>query len=125
MKQTQFTNKTFYWIIIVIIGVLMLWNIYAFLITTLTALLPLAIQALLLILIITKNQYAKIGIKLWALVFLTIASALQFGGKLLQDLAENFTNVNASHYITTGITMTIGILIVVFLNKTVKVIEVK
>lgn len=125
MKQTQFTNKTFYWIIIVIIGVLMLWNIYASLITTLTALLPLAIQALLLILIITKNQYAKIGIKLWALIFLTIASALQFGGKLLQDLAENFTNVNVSHYITTGITMTIGILIVVFINKTVKVIEVK
>jgi len=60
-------------------------------------------------------------IKIWAIVFLVIANGLQFVGRLLQDLAEGFDNMNMQHYLTTGITILIGMLIVVYTNKTVKI----
>ena len=91
----------------------------------LIGLLPITIQSILLGLIITKNQYARIGVKIWAIIFLAIASGLQFVGQLLQDIADNFTTVNSIHYITTGFTVLVGIMIVVFVNKTVTIIEVE
>ena len=125
MKQSQFSNQTFYWIIITVIGGLMIWNLYATITTgRLIGLLPISIQGVLLGLIMTKNQYAKIGIKIWAIVFLAVASGLQFVGRLLQVAADNFSNATALHYITTGFTVIVGILIVVFVNKTVEVIEI-
>jgi len=126
MKQSHFSSKTFYWTIIVIIGGLLIRNIYAIIVTEqIVGLLPITIQGVLIGLILTKNQYARIGIKIWALIFLAIASGLQFVGRLLQDAVDNFANANSLHYITTGFTVLVGILIVAFANKTVKVIEIE
>ena len=126
MKKCHFSNQTVYWIIIAIIGGLMIWNLYATIITgKLIGLLPFTIQAVLIGLILTKNQYAKIGVKIWAIIFLAIASGLQFVGQLLQDAVDNFANANALHYITTGFTVLVGIMIVVYVNKTVEVIEIE
>ena len=126
MKQSHFSNQTVYWAVIAIIGGLMIWNLYATITTgRLIGLLPITIQGVLLGLIINKNQYAKIGIKIWAIVFLVVASGMQFVGRLLQDAADNFTNANSLHYITTGFTVLVGILIVVYVNKTVEVIEIE
>ena len=126
MKQSQFSNQTVYWIIIAVIGGLMIWNLYATITTgRLIGLLPITIQGVLLGLIMTKNQYAKIGIKIWAIVFLAVASGMQFVGRLLQDAVDNFANANALHYITTGFTVLVGILIVIYVNKTVEVIEIE
>jgi len=88
-------------------------------------LLPVTIQGVLLALIFMKNQYAKIGIKIWSILFLLIASGLQFFGRLLQDAVDNFVNANALHYITTGTAVIIGMVIVFCVNKTVEVIEIK
>jgi len=124
MKQSHFSNQTVYWTIIAIIGGLMIWNFYAIVTSgKLIGLLPITIQGVLIGLILTKNQYAKIGIKIWAIIFLAIASGLQFVGRLLQDVANNFSNVNSIHYITTGFTVLFGVLIVVYVNRTVEVIE--
>ena len=87
----------------------------------LIGLLPIAIQCALLTLIFIKHEYAKVGIKIWAILFLAIASGLQFVGRLLQDLADGFGNINLQHYLTTGITILIGVLIVVYTNKTVEI----
>lgn len=104
----------------------MIWNIYATTTTgKLIGLLPITIQAILIGLILTKNQYAKIGIKVWAIIFLAIASGLQFIGQLLQDAVDNFANASSLHYITTGFTVLVGVLIVVYVNKTVEVIEIE
>jgi|TARA_B110000240_G_C13059324_1_gene266787 hypothetical protein len=126
MKKTLFTNQSVYWTIIAIIGGLMIWNLYATITTgKLIGLLPITIQAIIIGLILTKNQYAKIGVKIWAIVFLVVASGLQFVGRLLQDAADNFANAQALHYITTGFTVLVGIMIVVYVNKTVEVIEIE
>ncbi|WP_373707555.1 hypothetical protein [Kaistella sp.] len=126
MKISKFNNLTVYWTIIAVIGGLMIWNIYATINTRkLIGLLPVTIQGVLLALIFMKNQYAKIGIKIWSILFLLIASGLQFFGRLLQDAVDNFVNANALHYITTGIAVIIGIVIVFCVNKTVEVIEIK
>lgn len=124
MKKSHFNNKSVYWIIITIISGLFIWNLFAvFKAGNLFGLIPALIQAILLGLIFTKNQYAKIGIKIWAIIFLAIAYGLQFTGRLLKDLTENFTNVDLSHYLTTGIVVIIGISMVIYINKTVEIIE--
>ena len=126
MKISKFNNQTLYWTIIVVIGGLMMWNIYATIDTgKLSGILPITIQGVLLALILTRNQYAKIGIKIWSIIFLIIASGLQFFGRLLKDAVDNFVNANSLHYITTGITVIIGIMIVLYVNKTVEVIEIE
>ena len=103
-----------------------MWNIYATIDTgKLSGILPITIQGVLLALILTRNQYAKIGIKIWSIIFLIIASGLQFFGRLLKDAVDNFVNANSLHYITTGITVIIGIMIVLYVNKTVEVIEIE
>lgn len=126
MKKSHFSNQAVYWSIIAFIGGLMIWNLYATISTgKLIGLLPITIQAILIGLILTKNQYAKIGIKIWAIIFMAIASGLQFVGRLLQDAADNFANASSLHYITTGFTVLVGVLIVVYVNKTVEVIEIE
>jgi cation transport ATPase len=124
MKKSHFNNKTVYWIIIAIIAGLFFWNLFVVIKTgNLFGLIPALIQAILLGLIFTKNQYAKIGTKIWAIVFLAIAYGLQFIGRLLKDLTESFSNVDLSHYLTTGVAIIIGITIVLYINKTVEIIE--
>lgn len=126
MKTSHFSNKTVYWTIIAFIGGLMIWNIYVTITSgRLIGLLPISIQGVLIGLILTKNQFAKIGINIWAIIFLVIASGLQFVGQLLQDAANNFINANSLHYITTGFTILVGVLIVFYVNKTVEVIKIE
>lgn len=112
-------------IMALIVGFMTL-NLYITIITgRLIGLIPISIQGVLLGLIMTKNQYAKIGIKIWAIVFFVVASGLQFVGRLLQDAVDNFSNANALHYLTTGFEVIVGILIVLYVNKTVEVIEIE
>jgi hypothetical protein len=115
-----------YWTVIAIISGLLIWNLYVTMTTgNYIGLLPITIQGILIGLILTKNQYAKIGIKIWAIMFFTIASGLQFIGKLLIDTSDNFANANSLYYITTGFKVLVGVLIVVYVNKTVQVTEIE
>jgi len=126
MEKSHFSNQTVYWTIISFIGGLMIWNFYATITTgKLIGLLPITIQAVLIGLILAKNKYAKIGVKIWSIIFIVIASGLQFVGKLLQDAVENFANANSLYYIKTGFAVLVGIMIVFYVNKTVKVIEIE
>lgn len=126
MKKSQFSNQTVYWTLIAIVSGLMVWNLFATVTSRkLIGLLPVTIQATILALILTKNQYAKIGIKAWVIIFLVIANGLQFIGRLLQDVFDNFVNFNSLHYITTGSIVLVGITIFIYVNKTVTVIEIE
>jgi hypothetical protein len=126
MKKTHFTNQTVYWGIIAIIGGLLFINLYTtFIKAQLIGLLPITVQSVLLGLTITKHQYAKQGIKIWAIIFLVIASGLQFVGRLLNDLFDGLSNTDAQHFLTTGITAFVGVLIVIYVNKTVEIVEIE
>lgn len=124
MKQSHFTDRTVYWAVISIIGGLLLWNLYATVTTgRFVGLLPITIQSVLLGLIFTKHQYARIGIKIWAIVFLVIASGLQFFGRLLEDAVNGFPDVDWQHYLIKLVTGLIGIILVICVNRTVQVVE--
>lgn len=124
MKKSIFNSVVFYWVIVSILGVLLLWNLYFTIThTRFSGLLPIVIQATLLVLIFKRHEYAKIGIKLWAIIFLIFAAGLQFFGRFLNDLTDSFTNADLQHYLTTGLTILIGIIIVGYTNKTVEIVE--
>ncbi len=126
MKKSHFSNPIVYWLVILFLSLIMLWNIYAIFVSgRLIGLLTVGIQVVLLGLILTKNQYAKIGIIVWTIVFMVLASGLQFVGRLIKDAAYNFAQADVKHYISTGITMLIGVLIVVLVRKTVHIVEVE
>lgn len=126
MTKSNFKSKTFYWIVILFLTVILIWNLYSIIYSSnLLGLLPITIQFILLALIFTKHKYAKLGIKFWAILFLIISSGLQFIGRLLQDMGNGFINVDFQHYLTTALTVLIGIIIVIYTNKTVETNEVE
>ncbi len=71
-----------------------------------------------------RHKSVKIGIKIWAIIFLITSSGLQFVGRLLQDVGSGFVKVDFQHYLVTGVTVLIGIFIVILTNKTVEVKEI-
>ncbi|OKL41590.1 hypothetical protein A3841_11155 [Pontibacter flavimaris] len=124
MNRSYFTNTLFYWVIILILSLLLIWNLYlTFAYSRLAGLLPIAIQVSLLALILKKHEFAKNGIKIWAIIFLIAGPGLQFLGRLLRNLAESFTSADLQYYITTGATILVGVAILYYTNKTVEVVE--
>ncbi|MFT4699267.1 MAG: hypothetical protein ACI9SJ_002433 [Flavobacteriaceae bacterium] len=125
MKKSYFKDQTLYWVIIIILGGLLIWNSTILLAyQKLIGLLPILIQTVLLILISTKHEYAKIGIKIWTISFLIVGPSLQFFGRLLNEILNGFEVISIQHYAITGLKITIGILIILYTDKTV-VVEVK
>ena len=87
MEKTIFNNQTFKGLIIAALAVLLCWNTYTFLISqSLIALIPAFVQLIVLILILTQNKYAKIGITVWSII-LIVGPSLSILGKTLKVLA--------------------------------------
>ncbi|MDO5614752.1 MAG: hypothetical protein Q4G16_01070 [Cruoricaptor ignavus] len=120
--KTYFQNNTFYWLLILFIGTLIAWNTF-FLFSRFEFIifLPIIIQTILLYLIVTKNKYAKLGIKIWTIFFLIIAYGLQFFGQTLKFFATNFTEFDGLNYFRVLLFLVIGIFLLIFTNKTVEV----
>lgn len=123
MKETEFKNKYFYWIIILIVGVLLLKTIFTtFYYNQSVGILPMIIQFLLLIFILTKHKYARIGIIIWTTLFLLIFSAVQ----LAQGLVRNFNyGIDISwlqYYLLIFVNLIVGTLVLFYTIKTTKVI---
>jgi len=76
MKKTLFANSNFYYGVIVYLIILLIWNILNVIRGNILGLLPAFIQIALVMLIITKNHYAKIGLKFFSLVVLIVAPPL-------------------------------------------------
>lgn len=126
MKKVKFNSEIYFWIISSILILLMAYNLYVTLVQRLLmGLLPIIIQSVLLVLLFTKNRMAKIGVKIWSMVFLVIASGLQLIGKLIVDAAESFANMNLGFYFQTTLSLIIGLLIFIFAEKTIEIIEVE
>lgn len=124
MKKSYFTNAVFYWASILLLSVLLLWNLYLTIAQSrLVGLLPIVIQTTLLVLIFRKHEYAKNGLKYWAIIFLIVGPGLQFFGRFLENLTSSFSSADLAHYLTTGITILIGIVIVVYTNRTVEILQ--
>jgi hypothetical protein len=124
MKRIIFKNAFFHWAIVSILSLLLVWNLYKAVTTPkLVGLLPILIQILLLTLILRRHEYAKIGIKLWAIMFLISGSGLQILGGITRDLSDSFANLVLQHYLVAGVTILLGIVIVNYTNRTVEIVE--
>ena len=125
MKETEFKNKYFYWIIILIVGGLLLKTIFTtFYYNQSVGIFPMIIQFLLLVFILTKHKYARIGIIIWTTLFLLVFSAVQ----LAQGLVRNFNNgIDISwlqYYLLISVNLIVGTLVLFYTIKTTKVIMV-
>ena len=121
MQITVFKNQTFYYSILALLGCLIVYNCYVILtFQEIWGFIPILIQAIIIGLIITKNQFARIILKVWAVIFLIVGSSLQIIGQLVQDIFEQ-DSVDIIFYIVTGINLLIGSLVVYYTNTTVVV----
>ena len=125
MEKTKFNNTTYYWAVMTIFILLLANNLFVAIVGfRVVVLLPVVILSILLFLTITKNKLAKSGIKIWAMIFLIIASGLQFFGQFLKDIAYGFGNIDFWYYMKTGLSVCLGILIYIYANKTIDIVAV-
>ena len=122
MEKIFFKSKIFEYILIVYIVSLLCWNLYAVGIGNLIGMIPVAVQAILLLLIFSKNKHTKNGIKIWAIILILSQgiSFLAMIGKFLL-VGETIT----SELLNKAIFLTIGILIYVFNEKYVELVKIE
>jgi len=119
MKKTVFKNKYFYWLLIIYLFLLLAWNINTLILGNVIAILPILAQSFLIILILTRNKYTKMGIKIWA-IFLIIGPSLSILGKSLKLLVGDDLNILYTSLIYNSLFLIIGALVYSFNDKTVK-----
>ena len=87
MKKVLFKNQKYYVVIVMTLIIVILWNLFVLLVSDqLTPLIPISVQSIVLILVLIKSEYAKLGIKLWSLL-LIVGPGLIIAGKALKILA--------------------------------------
>jgi hypothetical protein len=124
MEKTQFNNKFFYWAIILVVSGLLLKTVY----TTFSenqsiGIMPMVLQFVLLILILAKHKLARIGIIVWASLFLLILSIFQITRQLVQNIKYGFDMIFMEYYLLVSINIVVGILILYYTIKTTKIIK--
>jgi len=123
--KTVFKNKTFFYLLIGLISILLLWNVYTLINTgNIWALLPILIQTVLLILIFTNHQYARVSIMAWTIIVLIGASALGLLASLFDignDLIDSTKVTDTNYIIQKLIQLVLGVLMLDFTRRTVKV----
>lgn len=117
----KFTNIYFYYFLIILIISLLFYNTYSLAINfSLSIFIPIIIQLVILIMILTKNKGTKIILKIWSLVFFIIAGAMQVIGKLLKDASNDYQTFDIVNYVYCISIIIIGIVVFLFTNKTIK-----
>ena len=123
--KTVFKNKPFFYLLIGLISILLLWNVYTLIsIGNLWTILPILIQTVLLILIFTNNQYARVSIMAWTIIVLIGASALGLLASLFDignDLIDSTKVTDTNYIIQKLIQLVLGVLMLDFTRRTVKI----
>lgn len=123
MKKLVFLKFRFYVFVIAYLTVLKSLNIYAIFSGNLIGLIPLTIQVVLLFLLIKKHSMAKIGLKIFSIVVLIIASSLKLISALLKILIGEYADLNFFDYLSAIMNLILGIVILYFTNKSIKIEE--
>jgi hypothetical protein len=125
MKKSVFKNKTFFYLLIGCIPALLLWNLYALIITGNTyALIPAFSQIILLVLILTRDKYARIAIIIWAIILIIgpslglLADVLDIGNNLWDN---DFKGIDVYNVVNVLVQLAGGILVLDFTRRTVRV----
>lgn len=123
MQITEFKNQTFYYSVLALLTCLILYNCYVILtFQEIWGFIPILIQAAIIGMIITRHHFAKIILKIWAVVFLIVGSVLQIILQGIEDII-NQNEMDFIFYIVTMINLVVGSAVVYFTNKSVVVRE--
>ena len=124
MEKAIFTDKIFYYGIIMFISILLLYNVYSILSNfELRLIMPIFIQIILLILIFNKHKLIKLLLKIWSGIFLVGAFTLIILGGLLKGLADGFKYFNFLDYIPSIIFLLIGIVVYMCSDRFIQVLK--
>jgi len=118
--KTIFKNKRFFYLLISFIALLILWNFYVLIqAKNYWAFLPISIEAILLALILTYNQYARIAILVWTAIFIIMSPALSALGSILGIYDNGSTEINTYSFAFNLGSIIAGIFIVDYTRRTV------
>ena len=121
MEKVRF-RRDFEYALYGYISLKIFWNFYVFSTGEIKALMPILLQGILLYLIYSKNKYAKLGIKIWA-VILILSYGMQFFAKILKVTLGD--EIEFSTIANKAVFMTFGILMYIFNEKYVDIIKQK
>ncbi|AWG23380.1 hypothetical protein FFWV33_18515 [Flavobacterium faecale] len=93
-----------------------------FFLNQLIGVLPVLLQILLLVLIVKKHKYARIGIIMWTTLFLLAFSVIQLVQGLLKNLEYGFSIEWLSYYLFVAVNVIVGTLVLLYTIRTTKVI---
>ena len=120
MRKAVFTNKIFYILLISFIIVLLVYNSIVSIKTgNIYGLISIFIEFVLLILIFTKNQYAKLMVIVWAILSFIVAYGFELIANLMDDFSSDFKNFKINLLIYNIIWLAIGVLIIDYTRRTV------
>ncbi len=125
VRRTFFSNKIFFYFLVGCIAAFLLWNLYAFINTlNIYLLIPVLFQLVLLVLILTRDKYARTAIIIWAIVLIIapslelLADVMDLGNNLLDNDFKGLDVYNIIYFLALLVG---GILVLDFTRRTVKV----
>ncbi|WP_295800955.1 hypothetical protein [Mucilaginibacter sp.] len=80
---------------------------------------PIFIEIVLLVLILTKSQYVKTGIIIWASVFFIVGYGSGLAAQLMDAFNDNFATLKIGSLIENSIGLAVGMLIIGYTRSTV------
>ena len=122
MKKTVFKNRLFYILLIGFIIILLMYNCFISIKSSnIYGLIPFLVEIILLVLIFTKNQYAKLSILIWTVIALIIGSGFEVIADLMDDFNTDFKATKIDSFIYNVLGLIVGILILDYTRRTVVV----
>jgi hypothetical protein len=119
-EKTVFQNQTFQALLVAALGILMSVNLFNVIFgQSYISLLPFAVQATVLALVLAKDKYAKSAINIWS-ILLMVGSGFSFLGKLIFLLVGD--NIEIGNLLLQGLFLAIGIAINHYNNETTEVV---
>lgn len=120
MKKAIFANKLFFIFIVSLIIILLAYN---FFVTArsmnIYGIIPIFFEIVLLVLIITKNQYVKLAIIIWASISFIVGCGFEFVADLMDLINDDFKKLKIESTIQSAIGLALGILIITYTRRTV------
>ena len=115
-------NKKFFYLLISFIVLFILWNFYALIkANNYWAFLPVSIEAILLLLIITHNRYARIATLIWTIIFIIISPALSVLGSVMGIYDNGSTEISTYSFAFNVGSIIVGVFIIDYTRRTIVV----
>lgn len=120
-EKTVFKNQTFQALVVAALGILMAVNLFNTIFAlSYISLLPFAVQATVLVLVLTKDKYAKSAINIWS-ILLMVGSGFSLLGKIIFLTIGD--NVELGSLFLQAIFLSIGIAVYYYNMETTEVVS--